>query len=531
MELNWPQDAFHYGERARARTLLDQLGNAHINPRQTDDPTLIEQEETLRLEIGALERSLREEWAKPKAERSDEAIKNLTAQVEEKRAEYAGLLEKLKLKNPEYASLVAVDPLTLEQIQELLTEATLVEYFVTKEQTFVFVVGEDDFQAETIEVQREDLQKALDSFRGFAGLEGMADEMKSLYDTLFAPVRPHIRTEVLIIAPHGLLHYLPFQALHDGEHYLIEEYTISYIPSASVLPFALEKRKEGPDVGSALVLGNPAVQGVPPLTYAEREAQEVADLHGATAYEGEKATETLFHSEAGGAGLIHLACHGEYNPSVPLFSRLLLASDREHDGYLNVHELYNVELPQADLVTLSACETNVGQVSEGDEVIGLSRALIYAGAPTIVASLWTVDDVATGELMVSFYKHLKEGGLGKAEALRAAQVEMIDGKEYSHPYYWAAFGMTGDPGEMGGYQPPLRETATPTVEPTATREAATATSPPLAEVATASIEETPKVDEAPIPTKSGGGPCPAGALILALGVGVALITNGRRHYV
>jgi tetratricopeptide (TPR) repeat protein len=214
------------------------------------------------------------------------------------------------------------------------------------------------------------------------------------------------------------------------------------------LPFALEKRKEKSD--PALVLGNPAVPGAPPLEYSEREAQEVAELYGTKTHNGKEATETLFRSEASQAGLIHLACHGEYNPVNPLFSRLLLAPDGQNDGSLNVYELYDIELPQVDLVTLSACQTNLGQLSGGDEVIGLSRALIYAGAPTIVASLWAVEDEATAELMVSFYRHLKEG-LSKAEALRAAQVEMLSQEKRAHPYYWAAFGLTGDPGKVSGY--------------------------------------------------------------------------------
>jgi tetratricopeptide (TPR) repeat protein len=200
-----------------------------------------------------------------------------------------------------------------------------------------------------------------------------------------------------------------------------------------------------------------------------------------------------------------------------------------------------------------------------DEVIELSRALIYAGAPTIVASLWTVDDMATGELMASFYKHLK-GGLGKAEALRAAQIEMLrtcskttshfslekhgqkcgvifeqllSTEKYAHAYYWAGFVLSGELGEMSGYQPPKRETptaeptvtvtpiATPTAEPTVTKEAATATPLHTAKVTAAPVEETPKEEETPTPAKRGGGPCPAGALILALDVGVVFIANKR----
>jgi len=400
----------------------------------------------------------------------------LSTELEERHAEYAKLLEKLKLSNPEYASLIAVNPLTLAEVQKLLEGATLLEYFVTEEQTFVFVVGENDFQAQTLEVTREDLRRALTAFHDFASLEGTPDELAWLYTTLFAPVRPHIKTGVIIIAAHGPLHYLPFQALYDGQRYLVQGYAISYTPSASVLPFALDKRKAGASEGSALVMGNPDVPGVPRLAYAEGEAQAVADLYGTTAYSQGQATESLLRDQAGGAGLIHLACHGQYNPNAPLFSRLLLAGDAEHDGYLNVHEIYNIELPQADLVTLSACQTNVGQVSQGDEVVGLNRALIYAGSPTILASLWSVDDAATGELMLSFYKHLKEGK-SKAEALRAAQVEMLGQEAYAHPYYWAPFVLTGDPGEITG------EVVTNAATPVATATEAAAREP---------VPETPR---------------------------------------
>lgn len=131
---------------------------------------------------------------------------------------------------------------------------------MTEEQTFVFIVGEDDFQAQTLEVTHEDVRRALTAFHDFASLEGTPGELGWLYQALFAPLRPHVKTGTLIVAPHGPLHYLPFQALHDGQRYLVQDYAISYIPSASVLPFALDKRKAGASASSALVLGNPGVR-------------------------------------------------------------------------------------------------------------------------------------------------------------------------------------------------------------------------------------------------------------------------------
>ena len=120
----------------------------------------------------------------------------------------------------------------------------------------------------------------------------------------------------------------------------------------------------------------------------------------------------------------------------------MLAPDDKNDGALELHEVYQLDLAKTDLVVLSACETSRGQLSAGDDIIGLNRAFIYAGAPTVIASLWTVDDEATRVLMIAFYGYLKQG-FGKAAALTQAQLDLR--KQFPHPYYWAAFVLTGDP--------------------------------------------------------------------------------------
>jgi CHAT domain-containing protein len=127
----------------------------------------------------------------------------------------------------------------------------------------------------------------------------------------------------------------------------------------------------------------------------------------------------------------------------PLFSRIILAPDKESDGILETHEIYDLDLKKVSLVVLSACETQLGVRSRGDDIVGLNRAFLFAGAPTVVASLWTVNDEATKILMTSFHTHLR-AGRDKAESLRAAQVETRT--KYPNPYYWAAFVLTGDPG-------------------------------------------------------------------------------------
>jgi CHAT domain-containing protein len=335
--------------------------------------------------------------------------------------------------------------------------------------------------------------------------------------------------------PHDVLHYLPFAALTDGQRYLIDDYVLTTLPSASALPFIQDNI--GRALAAPLILGNPVTgdfdataslaterDGLGSLPFAEQEAKAIAALYGVEPLLGKDATEGAVRERGAGAGILHLAAHGHYNPVAPLSSLIALAPDQDHDGWLTVGEVYGLDLSSADLVVLSACQTNLGELSEGDELVGLTRAFIFAGTPTVVASLWSVEDEATALLMERFYTYLREG-MGKAEALRQAQLEVRE--EYPNPYYWAGFVLSGDPGEMSGYKPPVRETPTPAVEPAATKEAATATPLPPAEATTVPVEEAAKAKETPAPAKGGSGPCPAGALILALGVGVALITNRR----
>ncbi|MCP4305527.1 MAG: CHAT domain-containing protein, partial [bacterium] len=147
----------------------------------------------------------------------------------------------------------------------------------------------------------------------------------------------------------------------------------------------------------------------------------------------------------GEANILHLAAHGQFNPIASLNSLIALAPDETNDGWLTVGESYGLNLENTDLVVLSACETNLGDLSEGDELVGLTRALIFSGTPSVIASLWAVEDEATSLLMERFYTHLKDR-MGKAEALRQAQIETRE--EYPNPYYWSGFVLSGDPGEI-----------------------------------------------------------------------------------
>jgi CHAT domain-containing protein len=195
-------------------------------------------------------------------------------------------------------------------------------------------------------------------------------------------------------------------------------------------------------------LGNPQT-ALPALPAAEAEANTVAMMLDTTVYTGTNASELQVRTAISGANIPHLAANGAYNAANPLYSAIALAQAGHADGLLETHEIYALPLQSNDLVVLSACQTNVGQLSRGDEVVGLTRAFFFAGSPTVIASLWNVDDAATETLMVAFYKHWLEDGLSKAEALQMAQAEVRTDPRWVSPFYWAGFVLNGHPGESG----------------------------------------------------------------------------------
>jgi CHAT domain-containing protein len=251
----------------------------------------------------------------------------------------------------------------------------------------------------------------------------------------------------LVIVPHDVLHYLPFAALWNAQsgRYLIQDYALTYAPSASALKFIQAKRTPkrdslpNGDEGRLLALGNP--DGT--LLAAEGEARAVAGLYGVAPLVGAQATESQVRARGGQVDILHLAAHGVYEPLDPLFSRIELAAGDGQDGRLEVHEVYGLDLTGVNLVVLSACNTALAAQSAGDELVGLTRAFLYAGTPAVVTTLWDIEDTASAALMEAFYRHLR-AGLSNAEALRAAQLEVLGQDKWRTPYYWAAFSLTGD---------------------------------------------------------------------------------------
>ena len=260
--------------------------------------------------------------------------------------------------------------------------------------------------------------------------DAIRKHFKSLYEELIRPLRGRLRAEHLAIAPHGILHGLPFHALQDGDRCLAEEFTISYAPSGGVLAACL--RRPVSSAEGNFVFGIPDARS-PAI---EQEARHVASLLPRTQLHlGQEATERRLRQIAGDARVLHIATHGFFRRDNPLFSAIRLG-----DGFLSLFDLYRLEL-KADLVTLSGCSTGLSAVVGGDELLGLTRGLLHAGARAVLLSLWDVQDESTAEYMTAFYGGLR-AGCSVAEASREAIRNLRT--KYEHPYFWAPFHLVGD---------------------------------------------------------------------------------------
>jgi CHAT domain-containing protein len=255
-----------------------------------------------------------------------------------------------------------------------------------------------------------------------------------LYRLLVAPLEPQLGMPRLLVIAYGPLHLVPFHALWDGNAFLVERFEWNYAPSASLFVQSHRETEDAADLASlaGLALTDPSIP-------AARREVEMAARHFERAwlYLNENASYRNLHAAATQADILHLATHGLFRPDNPFFSALKLA-----DGWIAVREIYRLPLT-ARLVILSACESGLGRVRGGDEVIGLARGFLGAGARSLLVSLWTVHDASAAELMDRFYTHLVNSSstCRPTTALRMAQLDAI--RDDQHPYFWAPFFLIG----------------------------------------------------------------------------------------
>lgn len=336
----------------------------------------------------------------------------------------------------------------------------LIEFFFSGDDLLRFVVRDGRVHGERLAGAVPDVERLLRAFRlnldateqAAADVRRLAAQAHAVLGRLEARLLGGLdlaACPALVIVPHGLLHYLPFHALHDGARYLVERHAVGYAPSAALYGICRARAaRPRPRREKALVLAH---SGGGLLPFALDEAEAVADVLGAPVHREAAATRALLEREGRRAGLIHVAAHGRFRPDAPLFSHIELA-----DGPLTAADIFRLDL-RAALVTLSACETGRAVIGGGDELVGLARAFLYAGAAGLLVSQWRVDDASTARLMARFYRQLGQG-TGPAEALRAAQIACItDGmaqNERSHPFFWAGFQIIGD--DHGVQRRPVR---------------------------------------------------------------------------
>jgi len=438
-------EALSYVEAAKSRTLRDLIlegarPGGGLSQEAEIDPRLRE----LRKELNWYYHRLERESLTP-AGITTEGAASLQKEASSREHQLSRLLLEMPTSVGVGAALRNSSTASLHQIRDSLgPEAALLEYFAIEEATFVAVVtatnlkiiplGPLDAIAQRLRMVQFQLSKFrlnadyLARFRNLL-LAALQSHLQALYDALIAPVLALLPVRDLVIVPFGPLHSLPFHALFDGEKYLIERFGICYEPSASI--FAHSHRSASTPSGSSLIIGIDD----PKLPFIREEVDAVAALvANPRVLFGTAATEAGLRRYGSSSQLVHIATHGIFRQDSPMFSSIRLA-----DSYLTLYDLYHMDLP-VDLLTLSGCVTGLNVVADGDELLGLTRGLLYAGARSLLLSLWDVDDRSTSEFMKEFYRQL-QGRSRKADALQSAMLHQL--QRYPHPYYWAPFKLIG----------------------------------------------------------------------------------------
>jgi CHAT domain-containing protein len=451
------REAFHVAERARARTFLDTLSFAREEIANVLPKTFIEEERALLGKINASQAALRA----PGLAAARRAA--LDAEIRDTEERLTQIRVRLSRENPALAHARYPEIWGVDDVQRRLLQPNevLLQYFVGAQATTLWAITSTD-----VHVRRLPPRSAIEpAVRAFIETIGRPDTdyrgaAKALGHTLLPDLDGILAGATrFIVVPHGILNYVPFEALIDQrDRFLVLDHAIFYSPSTSSLGFLRSRQSSGTqvmavgnavmrDAGAATERGQSfaRIGALKELPHSGPEVRAVARVYGSAArvYEQHDATELVFSTpEASRAGIIHIATHGLIDEDLPERSGLALSAASRSDGILQMREVYSLRL-NAALVTLSACQTALGKSVTGEGMIGLSRAFFYAGSNAVLASLWNVNDASTEQLMRPFYRSLA-AGRAIDESLRDAKLELIGGGgRLSHPYYWAAFVVTG----------------------------------------------------------------------------------------
>ena len=438
--------AFDFIERAKSRSLADliRFSTYALEPKQSEDRKLANQIHELRRQLTFAYRQVQRKESSGEEGAALEA-RQLRRKSRQSERQLASAFAALHSVDRDFDALLNAGTASLEEIRSSLpAEGVLLEYYQARDILYACILGPDHLQVlpiasapyvrkifRLLQFQLSKFRLGTDYVRGLTTSLQLAAQshLQELYSCLIAPVRRELAARHLVIVPHGFLHFLPFHALWDGDQYLADRFEVSYAPSASVYQLC-SKRQAAPH-DESLVFGIPD-EFAPQIS---GEAHAVAAvLPNARLFLGESATREQLWQYAPSSRFVHIATHGLFRQDNPMFSSVRLGTSD-----LNLFDLYQLRL-SSELVTLSGCGTGLNVVVGGDELLGLVRGLLYAGAQAVLASLWEVNDESTAAFMKCFYQELLHS-TSKAKALQTAMRSLRE--QFPHPYHWAPFVLIG----------------------------------------------------------------------------------------
>lgn len=445
--------SFYFAEKSKSAVLLEAIADAKAKSFAGMSEAELDKELFLKSEIAFLENSvLREE--------EDENQRNqLQSQLLSARNDYANFIKEIESKYPNYFALKYNTSIpSIDEVQaKLLDNQTLLSYFLTENsrRVYIFEITPDKFKIHS-KPQTEEFDQYISGFRNSIYFQVKPTYFltaSKLHDILL-PKRLDKNTTDLIIVPAGRLGTIPYEALLVDEpkeetsfnelSYLVNDYSIRYSYASAL--FVEESKKHVTEESKAFLCAPIEFEELPNLPGSKQELDELKSILADKGFGTENLTnENANESEIKSQDFrqykyVHLATHGVVNEENPALSRIFFNSSPLEDGSLYTGEIYNLQF-DTDLVTLSACETGLGKLSKGEGVIGLSRALLYAGANNLVVSLWSVSDDSTADLMKTFYQNMSNADYSKP--LQSAKAELIKSDQYAEPYYWAPFILIG----------------------------------------------------------------------------------------
>ena len=461
------ETAFIVSEQAKSRTLVDLILEAEDSPRETNVPaSLLKKRRELRDRLDALYQEMDTHHG---AAATRSGVAELKKELVRLERELEELQAEIRERTASARTSSEAEEITLESVRALWRDGILpqdtrvLSYFVAEPGVLLFVLGAEGIvealrlpsPAERLEAHLarfyEEIQLLEASERRVElardSLDNALEPLEELYDVLIRPVEKLLKgCGTLLISPNDFLHRVPFQALYDGESYLVQDYAIGYAPSCDILRYLSGKCS---DNAESLVAG--AFDGAVPEV--EDEARRVGRLFGerlegrTRSYVGQRATRLSFKRRFAESGIVHFAGHAVFNQRFPTASHLLFAGGER----LTVSDIFAGDLGRGchELVTLSACETGRARTESGDELQGLVRGFIRAGAKAVMVSLWKVHDDSTRDLMIGFYEGWLGKKSGKAGALREAMLDGLNNPDRAHPYFWAPFALLGNSSQEG----------------------------------------------------------------------------------